>query len=160
MEIANRFKENSCSCNICKSMCKSPCIGTPQEILNIIEAGHGDKLSLTQWAVGILLGTHEGIIPIVAPTYNEKTGFCSFYKDGLCELHSLGLKPTEGRFASCDDGKLPIETMEEVLQTPALQVINEWEILYSNLDEDSSAQLFTKIVYGVKEKIHSTERLG
>lgn len=28
-----------------------------------------------------------------------ETGSCAFLKDGLCELHSKGLKPLEGRLA-------------------------------------------------------------
>lgn len=38
----------------------------------------------------------EMIQPIV------KDGWCAFRRpDGLCELHDLGLKPTEGVLASC-----------------------------------------------------------
>jgi hypothetical protein len=29
----------------------------------------------------------------------EDNGFCTFYHDGLCELHDRGLKPTEGRLS-------------------------------------------------------------
>ena len=29
----------------------------------------------------------------------EENGYCTFFRDGLCELHDLGLKPTEGRLS-------------------------------------------------------------
>lgn len=29
----------------------------------------------------------------------QETGRCTFFRDGLCGLHSTGLKPTEGRLS-------------------------------------------------------------
>ena len=53
-------KPIECKCQACKQQCKTPCLGTPQDILKIIESGFGDRLFRTHWAVGLLLG-HLGI---------------------------------------------------------------------------------------------------
>ena len=29
----------------------------------------------------------------------RENGYCTFFRDGLCELHEAGLKPTEGRLS-------------------------------------------------------------
>ena len=29
----------------------------------------------------------------------EETGFCTFFKNGLCTIHDAGLKPTEGKLS-------------------------------------------------------------
>ena len=88
----NNYKENECSCKICQNMCKTPCIGTPLEMGKISVAGFRDRLSVTFWAYGKLVGTHDKFIKIIAPTYDEKRECCTFFKDGKCELHNLGLK--------------------------------------------------------------------
>ena len=42
-----------CSCSICKQQCHTPCLGTPDDIERIIDAGYADRLELTNWATGI-----------------------------------------------------------------------------------------------------------
>lgn len=79
-------------------MCHTPCLGTPQDILRLIEAGYANKVAYTEWGVGILLGFTPYVIPMVQ--IEEKNGWCVFYHDGKCELHDKGLKPTEGILAS------------------------------------------------------------
>lgn len=98
--IANRLKKNasSCDCIQCKRMCHTPCLGTPHDILALINAGYIDKLQLTLWAAGITLGFTSKIIPMVQARVED--GWCVFYHDGMCELHDSGLKPTEGVLAS------------------------------------------------------------
>ena len=45
---------------------------------------------------------------MIVPAYNN--GWCAFRKeDGLCELHDLGLKPTEGVLTSCRDKEVRFE---------------------------------------------------
>lgn len=94
-------QQHSCSCNACKSMCKNvPCAGTPQDILNLVNAGFADKLAPT------ILSTiaTNGYLPdvyMVQPEFDKKRGCCMFFTDdGLCSLHDLGLKPTEGKLAT------------------------------------------------------------
>lgn len=88
----------SCKCSRCKAQClRSPCLGTPQDILKLIEAGYKDRLGVTVWSVGMLIGAIPFPIPMVQPMQTNEG--CAFLKDGLCILHDLGLKPTEGRLS-------------------------------------------------------------
>ena len=45
--------------------------------------------------------TRLGKIPYIVPMVQAKqeAGGCTFFQDGLCELHAAGLKPTEGRLS-------------------------------------------------------------
>ena len=84
LNISNKFQITECSCNICKKMCQTtPCIGTPKDIEKIIEAGFANKLSVTSWATGLMIGTHNEIINIIAPKFDENKKSCSFYENGL-----------------------------------------------------------------------------
>lgn len=88
-------KPTECSCAFCRSRCKTPCLGTPDDIIKIIDAGYSDKLKLSLWSVGFLLGLVPFPIPMIQPAYSNEG--CAFFINGLCELHSKGLKPTEGK---------------------------------------------------------------
>lgn len=101
--IFDKIKKNTgreeveCSCELCRKQCKVPCLGTPDDILRLLEAGYRDRLSVSYWMIGLLLGKWPAKIPMVQAI---RTGQgCIFFKDGLCELHSPGLKPTEGRLS-------------------------------------------------------------
>lgn len=100
IEVLAEMKPSACSCDTCKNMCRTtPCIGTPQDIRKIIEAGHGDKLAHTFWAAGLNIGMAP--VPIIAPLFDDKRKCCSFLKDdGLCSLHNSGLKPIEGKLTN------------------------------------------------------------
>lgn len=95
-EKTNR-RPTQCSCEICREMCHTACLGTPQDILRLIDAGYADRLSYAEWAVGLIHGIMTKTIPMVQA--EERNGWCTFYLNGLCELHDKGLKPTEGRLA-------------------------------------------------------------
>ena len=123
--MIENYKESECSCDTCKSMCKTPCIGTPEEMLAISKAGFSKRLAVTSWATGLILGTHDRVVTIIAPLFDQKKGFCTFYQDGMCELHSLGLKPTEGRYANCKEKK--VKNLEELKGTPLLKCIESWD---------------------------------
>lgn len=92
-------KPTECKCKLCKSQCKSVCLGTPEDIIKIIHAGYGERLSPTLWGAGVLMGLTNKPVDIVAPTFDEEKGCCTFFIDGLCELHEKGLKPTEGKLS-------------------------------------------------------------
>ena len=48
-----------CMCSQCKNQCRIPCLGTPEDIERIIDAGYGDRLALTQWADGYSLRGYQ-----------------------------------------------------------------------------------------------------
>lgn len=98
-------KVSFCKCNLCKSQCKTPCLGTPADIERIIDAGHGDKIKLTDWAVGMVSGTMDSPVEMYQAEYNENG--CVFFKDGLCSLHDAGLKPTEGKLSHHSTKAMP-----------------------------------------------------
>ena len=103
--IANQVGRHnvSCNCDKCKQMCqRTPCLGTPHDILALIDAGYADKVCYTEWAAGIRLGHISQPIPMVQikSTNNAKhDGCCVFFHDGKCDLHDNGLKPTEGKLS-------------------------------------------------------------
>ncbi|WP_462353883.1 hypothetical protein [Alistipes timonensis] len=90
-------KPINCKCKICQSFCQTPCLGTPEDILRLFDAGYGDKLKLTYWGVGMLYGMLN--YPILMVQLSHQPTGCVLFRNGLCELHELGLKPTEGRLA-------------------------------------------------------------
>lgn len=107
-EVFNRIAKQvgkqpiSCNCEKCKQMCqRTPCLGTPQDILALINAGHVDKVCYTEWAAGLFLGHITRPIEMVQIKYkgNGPNGECVFYNNGKCELHENGLKPTEGKLS-------------------------------------------------------------
>ena len=51
-----------------------------------------------------MLGVTDQIVPLIqaeqiGDSDGDPNAHCTFFKDGLCELHTLGLKPTEGRLS-------------------------------------------------------------
>jgi hypothetical protein len=60
-----------------------------------------EKLKPTYWCVGLVLGKLDYSIAMVQAIQTDE-GWCVFREDGLCQLHSLGLKPTEGRLSHHD----------------------------------------------------------
>lgn len=91
------YRPIDCNCIQCQKQCKTPCLGTPDDILLLINNGYKEKLSKTLWCVGMLTGHLRAPVAMVQSIKTDKG--CTFFKDGLCELHDLGLKPTEGRFS-------------------------------------------------------------
>ena len=87
----------SCDCPRCRRQCLTPCLGTPEDIWRLIEAGYEERLRITFWAVGMLVGAIP--FPILRVDALQTERGCIFWKNGLCELHDLNLKPTEGRLS-------------------------------------------------------------
>ena len=105
--------EHSCQCPTCQLACRRvPCLGTPADILQLIIAGHGDKISLTYWAVGKIWGIHPDLI-VMYQLRDDDYG-CVMFAAGKCGLHAQGLKPTEG--------KLSTHVGENVLRLPVRRV--------------------------------------
>lgn len=88
-------KPVNCKCKECKRQCeKVSCLGTPADIEKIVDAGFKDRIAPTEWIVPAL---YPDPITMYQPKY-DRYG-CTFFKEGLCTLHDLGLKPTEGRLS-------------------------------------------------------------
>ena len=49
-------KPVSCKCDKCRNQCRTPCLGTPDDILRLIEAGYRSRLVPTLWGVGLVMG--------------------------------------------------------------------------------------------------------
>lgn len=93
-------KPVSCKCVSCQSQCmREPCLGTPSDIQKIKDAGFSDRIVPTAWAAGILLRVTTEVIEMEQPLFDPLKGSCTFFNNGLCELHDLGLKPTEGKLS-------------------------------------------------------------
>lgn len=88
-----------CSCERCRGACmKVPCIGTPWDMLRIMESSKGNigKVSLTINAAPWEGGLTDSPVIMVAPKANED-GSCMFLEDGMCSIH--GIKPIEGKYS-------------------------------------------------------------
>lgn len=117
-------KPIECKCSKCQSQCEAaPCLGTPEDIKKIIEAGYADKLMITDWHVGMVIGKMNRPIKMVQAEHTASG--CIFFKEGLCELHACGLKPTEGKLSHHST------TMESYTSRKSLSynVAKEWEDL-------------------------------
>ena len=96
--------ESECDCERCSRMCHAPCCGTPDDIRRLIDAGYADRLMLDDWDEGIkpvdmLKPALKGAESQRAPWETESMRGCTFWRDGKCELHKLGLKPSQGKLA-------------------------------------------------------------
>lgn len=134
-------KPIECKCEECKKQCRTPCLGTPYDIKNLIDAGYKDYLMATEWAVGLVLGRLNYTIPMVQAIQKDD-GWCIFYENGLCKLHNLNLKPTEGRLSHHT-----LRAENYVFSKGiAYNVAKEW-LIYEN--RDVIEEIFT--LYSVEE---------
>ena len=92
-------KPIECKCNKCKMQCSHPCLGTPEDMLKIIGAGYEKRVMKILWTGAINLGLTDKEIPMITPLYDKEKKTCTFFTNGLCELHDSGLKPTEGKLS-------------------------------------------------------------
>lgn len=88
-------------------MChRTPCLGTPEEMLAIKNAGFGDRLIVIRIYDTFMLSP-DSIESRDRFNYWQIEGRCKFLTSkGLCQLHDLGLKPIEGRAAIHDGGEV------------------------------------------------------
>ena len=87
-----------CSCDRCKAMCTAPCCGKPEDFDKLIAEGYGSRLMIDDWPGDILIKpAMKGYEGQRAPWSTRLPQGCTFWKDGLCELHDSGLKPTQGK---------------------------------------------------------------
>jgi hypothetical protein len=113
-------KPFSCKCQTCKKQCTTaPCLGLPSDIEKLIDSGYGSRIKETIWASGIMLGIID--YPITMYQAEMQSSGCTFFKDGLCELHDLGLKPTEGKLSHHT-----VKVISEFNKHLAWSVAKEW----------------------------------
>ena len=127
---------STCDCERCSNMCRAPCCGTPDEMLALIKAGFAnrlcfDNLDFCPDDIHPALKGYEGGLASYQ-TYSNLG--CTFWKEGKCELHSLGLKPMGGRYShhdlSSDDWNKVVTFITKSWETKkAAKVIDIWKKL-------------------------------
>lgn len=107
-----RHEPPPCSCDVCQHMCRLPCQGDVEDMTALIDAGYANRLSLDYLGYD----TDDGgtryvwmLVPALKGEEGKRTGIqrsslrgCTFLGiQGLplCQLHTLKLKPLEGRLA-------------------------------------------------------------
>lgn len=165
-------KTCECKCKLCKAQCHTPCLGTPQDILQIMDAGYTDRLKPMLWGAGMLLGVIDQPVQMIQA---EQTGVgdfdpnarCTFFKDGLCEIHNLGLKPTEGRLSHhstrIDNFKrnksIAWNVVQEWLNPDNADVVEEVERRYEQYINNSNQQNNGKErISGAKTSAHQANQ--
>lgn len=91
---------SECDCALCQTMCKrAPCIGTPQDIVTLINNGYIHELEQTAYSAGNAIGIETFISIQIKEDHDH--GGCPLLKNGKCSIHHI--KPTDGKLASCKD---------------------------------------------------------
>ena len=78
----------SCDCPRCRRQCLTPCLGTPEDIWRLIEAGYEERLRITFWAVGMLVGAIP--FPILMVQAHQTEHGCIFWKTGCANCMAKG----------------------------------------------------------------------
>lgn len=135
--MQEEFIESNCSCEKCVRMChRKPCWPIPLEAKNLIDAGFANKLALDWWWSMKDDKDIALLSPAFTPEFTEDPfkipfgkGTCVFLNIDKCDLHNLGLKPFEGRIASCKEKH---ETLHKFVartwdNDDARSLIEEWK---------------------------------
>ena len=64
MQTSGRVPTN-CNCERCKEQCHTPCLGTPEDIERLIDAGYDNRLTPVWWCVGMIMGVTDKPIKMV-----------------------------------------------------------------------------------------------
>lgn len=131
--------ETECDCEKCRIMCHAPCCGTPEDLEKIIDAGYGARLMYDD------IITHKNDVKMLKPALKGHEGErapwetaskdgCTFWNNGKCDLHSLGLKPTQGKLANHANTQKQNDMMGEMIfeswrTDDAKKVIEKWKKL-------------------------------
>lgn len=136
---------------------KVPCIGTPWDILRIMESSKENigKVSLTINAAPWEGELTDSPVIMVAPKTNED-GSCVFLEDGMCSIH--GIKPIEGRYSYHEPtGKEKGLDIVDMIQNSTIVLISKsWiqggEVVRKVLEkvEDSDVELIIELNKKVK----------
>lgn len=99
------IQPTECACENCQMMCRAPCCGSVEDFEKIIDAGYADKLMFDN-----LPSVFDGgylLKPALKGHEAQQSPWATFSEDGCtfwnadrrCDLHELGLKPTQGKIA-------------------------------------------------------------
>lgn len=123
------MKPVNCKCNLCKSQCKAPCGGTPEDMFKIIAAGYANRVMYTKF---------DGV-QILMPLFDKEKKSCTFFTNGLCELHDSGLKPTVGKLSHHSTSLENFNPKKSVMKF----VLDEWKVL-GNGDIQGLIEIYIK----------------
>lgn len=134
------LKPTVCSCKVCRKKCSQiMCLGTPDDILRLINAGFGNLLQEIQ--ISVVLVNHREVMPIRMVQLMRDENGCAVFKDGMCLLHNMGLKPAEGRYFIHPEDHHDETIMDLLTLTIAL----EWSREENKTKVD---HCFQKVVFG------------
>lgn len=108
------MKPVNCKCHSCKLQCQAACLGLPEDMVALVEAGYADRLVRKEI---------DNDYTILKPMYDPAKMACTFFTDGLCELHDKGLKPTAGKLSH------HTQTNTNPTKTIAYLVRKQWKII-------------------------------
>jgi hypothetical protein len=109
-----KVKESQCDCEKCSKMCRAPCCGIPADMERLMDAGFGHLLMYDDWPGGeamlkpAMKGSEGG--KACWDTTTERG--CTFWRGGLCALHDIGLKPSQGKLAHHSNTE---EALDEII---------------------------------------------
>jgi hypothetical protein len=130
----NTLAHVECSCDSCKNRCKTfPCLGTPEDIKKLIDAGYSQKLMLNYYVshnsvsedVYYISPATKGkeckfvVFPAIEYKYNDSRE-CVFFENGECTINDL--KPIEGKLVDHSTEDLEIHYL----------VISTWDSKKAN----------------------------
>ena len=160
MRKIDSMKSSECECNTCQQMCHRPCWGTPKDIKKMIDAGFAKRLMQDHYT------KNSRIIPVLCPSLKSYEGKnapywpqteegCTFWKNKKCTLHYSGMKPTEGKLATCH-GSIDLEDMisihseigEEWDTEIGKKVFKYWEKVMSEEENYSITLLYPTVESG------------
>lgn len=137
-----------CTCETCEKMCERPCWLRPAEAKALIQAGYGRRLMADYWVNAD--GPDTWLLSCALKEYESRTApfwpagklGCTFWLNGRCELHALGLKPLEGRVHDHETGP-HIEADESTISVHEA-IMHEWKVAWARV-------MFTIWRYGDNE---------
>ena len=99
--LAERYPPSEpCSCAVCLNYCRRPGWWALEEAARAIDAGYARRMMLEMspdLRFGVLAPAFRGCEVAFATNEHSVLG-CTFFTNGLCELHGTGHQPLECRF--------------------------------------------------------------
>lgn len=128
---------SECDCIRCSSMCHAPCCGTPKDFERLMDAGYGKRLMYDDLPGGatMLKPALKGYEGLTAPWKTYSHMGCTFWENGLCQLHTSGLKPSQGKLALHDQSEEDQAHIADFLDKSwkaknAKKTLKRWKELY------------------------------
>jgi hypothetical protein len=128
-----------CDCEKCSLMCHAPCCGTPDDMEILMNTGYGNRLIYDGLPGGekMLKPAVKGYEGKNSPWQTFSKEGCTFWKEKKCELHSLGLKPTQGKLVIHDQTEEDQHDIAEFIEDSwrtekAKKTIKRWKEINQN----------------------------